>query len=266
LAVLGPVCYLPASGTMQQQAYEQYAAEAGDWLKRNRARLVATMVEKYAPKRALEMLEVGAGMGQNVPALARLGAVDVEEVNEGALAHLRQLSGVRAVFTDPIPFQPKRDYDVVCALDVVEHLAEDRAALDWLTGLLRPGGLAIITVPAYQWLFSDHDVALGHFRRYTKRSLLDAFPDGGRLKILQAGYFNALLFPAAIVSRAAWLIGRRLRGDGGSTKQPSTQNRLVDQFLGGVLAAEVGLARAGLRMPFGLSVYAVAQRSTSDGR
>lgn len=244
-----------------QVAYAQYVEEPSDWLKRNRARLVVSLIGKYVGARALEVLEVGAGIGQNVPSVRRLGPVDVEEINVQALAQLLRMPEVRTVFSDPIPFTTERTYDVVCALDVVEHLLDDKAAIAWFMSLLRRNGLLVITAPAYQWLFSDHDVALGHYRRYTKQGLLRALPSDGSSTVLQAGYFNSFLFPLAVTTRAAWSLSRLVAGDKISTKQPSPRNRWVDRIFGSVLATEVRLARAGARLPFGLSVYVVVRRT-----
>jgi SAM-dependent methyltransferase len=79
--------------------------------------------------------------------------------------------------------------------DVLEHIEDDRAAVAAVHDLLEPGGTAIISVPAYQWLFGEHDVKLGHYRRYTRRSLVEVL--GERLEIEATRYYGAALIPVA---------------------------------------------------------------------
>src|SRR5207247_1080807 len=98
--------------------------------------------------------------------------------------------------------------DAVLLLDVIEHLDDDVAALETARRALRPGGLLVITVPAYRWLWSGHDVALGHRRRYSARGLARLVERAG-LHVVHASYFNTLLFPAVALTRA-W---KRLTGD-----------------------------------------------------
>lgn len=90
-------------------------------------------------------------------------------------------------------------YDVILALDVLEHLEDDRVILRYLQNNLKDGGIAIITVPAHPWLFSEHDKACGHYRRYTKKQLKNLLKDFD-CKIY---YYNSLLFPAELVYRLA---------------------------------------------------------------
>src|SRR5690606_23374527 len=104
----------------------------------------------------------------------------------------------------------ERRYDVVCALDVIEHLPDDREAAAWMCGLLRPGGLLIVTVPAYQWLFSDHDRALGHYRRYTRPRLVATLPFG--MDVATSAYFTHFAFPLAVAARALWSLKRVFAG------------------------------------------------------
>jgi SAM-dependent methyltransferase len=86
--------------------------------------------------------------------------------------------------------------DFIVMHDVLEHIEDDVAAVNTVHELLAPGGVAVISVPAYQWLFGHHDVQLGHYRRYTKRSLLKLFrPD---FKIEAARYYGAALIPVAL--------------------------------------------------------------------
>lgn len=86
--------------------------------------------------------------------------------------------------------------DYIVMHDVLEHIEDDRGAVERVGALLRPGGVAVISVPAYQWLFGQHDVQLGHYRRYTRANLTRLFADG--FEIEAARYYGASFIPIAL--------------------------------------------------------------------
>ncbi|NUP10426.1 MAG: class I SAM-dependent methyltransferase [Polyangiaceae bacterium] len=244
---------------MDDAAYAQYQHESADWLRKGRSALVRGLIERHhdRERRSLELLEVGAGVGQNLPMLASFGRVDASEINPVGVEAIRHGAVAREIFTAPIPFTLGRTYDVICALDVIEHLEDDRGGVACLAQHLRPGGLLVATVPAYQFLFSDHDRALHHFRRYTRRSFCDVFPSD--LTIVTAGYFNHLLFPAAVAARGAWSLKRMFAG-GGAQKQSSPSSPAATRVLGAVMQTELALIERGYTPAWGLSVYCVARK------
>lgn len=127
---------------MDEAAYQQYRLESENWLKAARRDLLASMVGKATGGRTdLEILDLGAGVGQNVPSLLRFGAVDVLEINEIGLQVLRTIDGIRDIFDQPVPFSLDRRYDVIVATDVLEHLEDDRGAARWIAEHLKPGGI-----------------------------------------------------------------------------------------------------------------------------
>jgi SAM-dependent methyltransferase len=244
---------------MHDTAYREYAEESADWLKKGRANLLRHLVEAHRPHGGrLSILEIGAGVGQNLPVLAEFGDVDAAEINAEGRSEIAAQGVARRVFADPIPFEVDGSYDVVCAMDVIEHLEDDRGALRWIAGLLQPGGVLVATVPAYQWLFSDHDRALQHYRRYSRTSFCGALPDALHVEV--AAYFNHLLFPVAVAARGAWSLKRMLSSGRAGTKQRSPRSGPIAALLGGALAAELSLIERGYRPPFGLSFFCVARR------
>lgn len=86
--------------------------------------------------------------------------------------------------------------DFIVMHDVLEHIEDDIAAIEALHALLKPGGTAVLSVPAYQWLFGHHDVQLGHYRRYSRRSLLSVLRP--RFEIERSRYYGAALIPVAL--------------------------------------------------------------------
>jgi SAM-dependent methyltransferase len=164
--------------------------------------------------------------------------------------------GVGEVVPGSIADMPFADgsFELAVCLDVIEHLEDDRAALKELRRVVAPGGNLLVTVPAYQWLWSSHDTVNQHRRRYTKGTLLHAAADAG-WRCERVTYFNSLLLPVAIVLRAL----ERVRPAGAQTSAdlwvpPEPLNRLLEQPLH-LEAAIIG--RNGHALPAGLSLLAV---------
>ena len=166
---------------------------------------VPRFVERASP-RDLDVLDIGCGTGANLPMLrhaagegGRVVAMDFSRLAlDFALTH-PESRGVHLLQGDALHL-PFRDdgFDVLTMLDVLEHLSDDRRALREVRRVLRPGGALVFSVPAYQHLWSAHDEALHHFRRYEFHSL-------GRL--LQESGFQVyrLSFAMSLMPPAAWL-------------------------------------------------------------
>lgn len=163
---------------MKENAYERYITESSGWLHTGRSALVERLLGFFVSRHDLtpDILEIGAGVGQNVPALRKFGTVDVLEIDKKGLEVLRGRPDVREVIAQGIPCSLARTYDIICAFDVIEHLEDDCAALQWIAENLKPGELFLATVPAHQWFFTQHDVALGHYRRYTRKTFRNIIP------------------------------------------------------------------------------------------
>lgn len=244
---------------MEPDAYRHYALESQSWLYRGRVQLLELLVREAASEATVDrLLEVGAGVGQNLSTLSRFGATDAAEIDPLGIARIRELGVAGRVYTERFPFEFASPYDVIVAMDVVEHLEDDVGALKWMASGLVPGGHLIVSVPAHQWLFSDHDRVLGHFRRYTKKSLLAALP--ADLGVVRAGYFNSLLLPVAVASRA--VNGARktvARRASAPTKQRAMMPGPIDKMFGGILHAEANVFARRPVVPFGLSVFALVR-------
>ena len=239
---------------MERVVYEQMA-ELDDrhWWYRARREVLAALIrrETQLPKDA-RILELGCGTGHNLAMLSGFGHVDGLELDEEARALSEKRLG-RKVMSSPLPELagvPDHGYDLIGAFDVIEHIADDRAALVSIAAKLKPTGKFVMTVPAHQWMWSAHDVVNHHKRRYSKRGL-KALIDGSPMKLERIGYFNSLLFPAAVAQRAA----SRVRGaeDADVTLPPAPLNSTLET----IFAAERYLVGR-LPLPPGLSLFAVA--------
>jgi SAM-dependent methyltransferase len=150
-----------------------------------------------------------------------------------------------------LPFADQT-FDVVSAFDVVEHCADDALAVAELARVLTPGGRMLLSVPAYQWAWSDHDVQAGHQRRYTRPRLVRLAEDSG-MQVLRATYAFGGVFPIFLAERARRRLAPPASGD---TRLPQVSPR-VDQVLMGLCAMDARVLRR-RDLPFGSSVFLAA--------
>ena len=223
------------------------------WWHRGKRRIVEKIIRtRIASGAPLEILEVGSGTGANLPTLARFGRVTALELDDHARGLIRPLEGVTVAkghLPDGLDAIEGRTFDLICLFDVLEHVEHDGEALVALMPHLRPGGKLLLTVPAYQWMWSAHDEIMGHWRRYTKGRLRRLCEEQG-LEVLYSGYMNALLFPLMAVARVAdRLLGQGKEGSTGHGIPPFGLNALFD----GVFWIE-SLTIPPVSLPFGGSV------------
>lgn len=141
----------------------------------------------------------------------------------------------------------------IFALDVIEHIEDDVTTLKRLASLLENDGYLIVTVPAYQWLWSNHDILHMHFRRYNKKSLINSLRNAG-YKIQYVSYFNTLLFFPAVVMR---IFERKTSIE--ETPPVTPVSELLNNILTKIFLLEKKLLPF-LRFPFGLSLIAIAKK------
>ncbi len=243
---------------MHPYEYEvMHAHELRHWWFRGRRRVLVDLLRGVAGSRAgsLRILDYGCGTGGNTPAYASFGAVVGIEPDPAAVRLARERGGAQYCRTSgtELPFR-RAVFDAVVASDVLEHIEDDLAAVSEIARVLRPGGAAIISVPAHQWLFSEHDAALHHFRRYSKAALRDVLERGG-LRIRRLSYWNAALFPAICLRR---LLVKPRRGHE-PRSDTSSSPWLINEALAVLLAAEAAILRHA-PLPWGVSLVGVAER------
>jgi len=239
---------------MERVVYQQMA-ELDDrhWWYRARRKILADLIRRDAqlPPDA-RILEIGCGTGHNLAMLAGFGHVDGLELDDEARELSEKRLG-RKIMRSPLPELSEvadKSYDLIGAFDVIEHIDDDQAALAAIATKLKPGAKFVMTVPAHPWMWTAHDVANHHKRRYSKRALR-ALIDGSPMRLDRIGYFNSLLFPIAVVERTI----SKLRGkdDGNVSLPPAPLNATLEA----VFAAERYLVGR-LPLPPGLSLFAVA--------
>ncbi len=198
---------------MERAIYDRMAEiDAEHWWFAARRRIVSALIAARAPQKpSARILEVGAGTGSNLAMLRGFGSLDAIEPDARARALASRRGGFPVVggfLPDRIDL-PDHRYDLIVLLDVLEHIEEDAGSLRVLRGKLAPGGRLVLTVPAAPWLWSAHDVAHHHKRRYTARTLRAACHAGG-LAVRHMSHFNTLLYPAIAMARPSSASHRKL--------------------------------------------------------
>jgi SAM-dependent methyltransferase len=245
---------------MDRQIYARMAElEDRHWWFLARRRILSEALRRYAALPAdARILEAGCGTGGNLAMLAGFGRVSGFEPDAEArgLARRKGAFDIReGALPAGVPFEPE-SFDLVVALDVLEHVADDAASLSALGACLRPGGCTLLTVPAFSFLWSGHDVAHHHHRRYVKAALCALTRSAG-LRPERASYFNSLLFPAIAGVRyvKAWLGATSSDDD---AMPPPALNRVLTS----VFASERHLIGR-VPLPVGVSLLVLARKPAS---
>lgn len=230
------------------------------WYFAARTSVLGAFIDRFCPTRAGTTVgDLGAGTGA---VLARVAdsAVGVAVEREPDLAGVGvKRYGLRYVVAslgDGIPLR-RSTFDMILMLDVLEHLLDDGRVLAEACQVVRPGGRVLLTVPAFQGLWSSHDELHHHHRRYAKRQLVDMVAGTG-LVVERVTYFNTLLFPLIAASRLLERLSLRRAEVDGRTDYDRTPRPLTGA-LEWIFKQERHLVRH-WRLPIGVSLMVLARR------
>jgi SAM-dependent methyltransferase len=240
---------------MERAIYDQMRVlQQGHWWFAARREILAGEIARLPIPRPAQILEAGCGPGGNLEMLKRFGEVVAIEPDEQSRAYAAEQAGVdvrHGLLPQSIP-DFGRAFDLIACLDVIEHVPDDAGAVEALGKMLKPGGFLFTTVPAYAWMWSDHDAAHHHKRRYAMAPYRRLFENAG-LQVRRASHFNTLLFPPIAAVRLAKNAAGLTGGDEAMPPKP----------LNAALRTVFGMERALLRaadLPFGVSILLIAQR------
>jgi SAM-dependent methyltransferase len=233
---------------------QTHGAEDRHWWYRGRRKVLDGILAGLGLPANARILDAGCGSGRNMVELAHFGTVTGVELSQTsvALARARDVGEVIAGSALEMPFADD-SFDLAVTLDVIEHLEDDLAALRELRRVVAPGGALLVTVPAYQWLWSGHDEINHHHRRYTRRSLQRVAQQAGWMQ-LRTTYFNSLLLPVAIMLRVLERVNTKTTESSLDLwVPPAPANWLLER----PLTLEAAVIARGARIPAGLSLLAV---------
>jgi SAM-dependent methyltransferase len=206
------------------------------------------------------LLDVGCGTGINFSVLSMYGETFSSDASEEALrfSRSRGITGLVRSDLESLPLTAST-FDVVTALDVLEHVDNDLSALDELLRVIKENGVLVITVPAYGFLWSEHDEALHHRRRYAASELRNKLTNAGFEVERITYYITFLFFPILFMRFAQSLSKRSIHAKTSHVILPGWLNSL----LVGILAFERVLLRW-MNFPFGVSIVCLARKMPDD--
>lgn len=242
---------------MELSAYLEMASlENSHWWFVGRRQVLDAVIKSLRLNEGARILELGAGTGGNYELLTRHGAVTAVEMNDIARTifqnHAQNADVRPGMLPDHLPLEPDETFDLICMLDVLEHIEDDFETLRLVKTKLRPGGFLLITVPAYKMLFGPHDVAHHHKRRYEYAELRERLIAAG-FAVDKLSFMNMSLLPVALAARAVDKIFKLKKGSGSGMPSAS-----LNKLLGGVFGAEAWIVPK-MNLPCGLSLLAVAK-------
>lgn len=251
---------------MKPEEYEIMASvEAEHWWYRGLRGALSTVFARIETPADLNVLDAGCGTGENLSFLreqlnpAYLGGFDVAPF---AVRHARQKHSDADVYQSDIcePEMHCDDYDLITSCDVI-CIPGVEAAFDGLTRMvdrLRSGGRLVLNLPAYLWLYSQHDVAYGTTERYTATSVRKLMKDLG-LSVEFLTYRMCCLFPLVVLRRTPSLLrlNPNIEDARSNVRMPSL---FVNVLLSRILAVENSAIRGRIVLPFGSSVFCVGRK------
>jgi ubiquinone/menaquinone biosynthesis C-methylase UbiE len=236
-----------------------HALERNYWWFQGRLKVILAVLKQYLPKGAETpvILDIGCGTGMLLENMRPLGRTTGLDFSTVALEYCRShaLEGLGRADVRHLPVKDN-SVDVITAIDLVEHIKDDEGLLKEFYRVLKPGGIAVLSVPAHKSLWSPHDVALHHFRRYEKPEFLKLVQGAGlRPRKYTYGMATAFL-PAYIVRKFKQLFGKK-------DAEARTDEFKIPGFVNAALSSIVSLEAKWMPhgdLPIGLSLLCVAEK------
>lgn len=242
---------------MENSVYEaEYLHEMSHWWYVERRRLFRKVISSYFPETEdIRCADIGSSTGANLTLFSEIGAlicVGLEYEYEAIqLAKNKSLIPLLQGSGEALPFN-QGSFDLVTCTDVLEHIRKDQTTANEIHRVLRPGGCALITVPAFKCLWGYQDEVSHHLRRYSRREIEKILTLAG-FEIIESFYFNWILFlPVLLVRLMSRVVPFKMRSEG------DINSPLINKILTLVFRFDCTLARR-LPFPFGVSVLILAR-------
>lgn len=236
---------------------KMFEVEKTNWWYRGRRRLVSGWLARHHAKFGrLRMLDIATATGMSFENWSRFGDIRGVDISEETIRLCRTRGVDRIVLGDAmrLPFRDQ-SFDAIMALDALEHFEDDHLAMEEIRRVARPHALILITVPAFMALWSDHDVAYHHHRRYTRKELGSKLEQHG-MRLRKLSYYSMTLLPPVYFMRK--FRSRKAKGEQAHSDFFLQLPRPVESVLGGIMNSEIGLMNA-INLPFGVSLFCAAQ-------
>ncbi len=191
---------------MKEYTYNLYSSKSiptNHWWFKARNTIISELLNTFLiNKKSINILDVGSGLGQLFPIWKKFGKVYGIERNKYFVSEAKSIYPNCTIWNSNFPDNESKKfkYGLICMCDFLEHVQKPEFILKEAYERLENGGFLLITVPAYSWVWTKKDDDLGHFRRYSKKQLINE-AQSMDLKVLFSSYFMFLLFPLAIFIR-----------------------------------------------------------------
>lgn len=211
-----------------------------------------------------KILNVGVGTGHTSELLMEFGDVTSIEYDEDCCQFVRENTELQVIQGSilELPFD-KNSFDLVCAFDVLEHVGDDKLATSELVRVCKKSCAVLVTVPAFNFLWSHHDVVNHHYRRYSKGMLVKVFDEYG---IQFCSYYNFVLFPPILLIRALnrlveFTSKRKKASQSGSDFSIGPGSGPLSKFLYRLFVLEKYFLKNRVRFPWGVSLLLLAVKN-----
>ena len=229
--------------------------EKEHWWYKGRREIISSIISKFVFKNnKLKILDFGAGSGANTIALSHYGEVYVYEKNENALQLLKKrFEKIPDIFVlDEI--NENIFFDLIIASDVIEHIENDDEIIKFFSRVLKNDGNILITVPSYNFLYTERDKVLGHFRRYNSNTLKKK--TNKYFKIIKLSYYNFFLFFLSVV---LFVFLKLFKIKSLITSPENTPNFFLNNLFYKIFSSEKFFLKY-LNFPFGSSIVYLAKK------
>lgn len=256
---------------MDKDYYKQYYhLEREHWWFRARLEILESLLQRaILPKlhfnHKISILNAGVATGATTTMLEQYGQVTSLEYDEDCCQFLRESLSmpVTNASLTALPFEDN-SFDVVCAFDVIEHIKEHELAVQEIKRVLRPNGRVFLTVPAFSFLWGEHDEINHHERRYTKGMLVDVVQQAG-IQVERKSYFNFFLFfPIFVVRMLLKLRPKKKAGEHKSDFETFKAGGLINKMLYYLFKMEDLLLGSKINFPVGVSLFIIGKKDSTS--
>lgn len=243
---------------MNKEYYkEYYTIEREHWWFKIRAQIIEDNLKSLNLPKDCKILNVGAATFRTSELLRNYGNVESLEYDKDCCEFVDKVlkekitngSATNLPYTD-------NEFDLVCAFDVIEHIQDDSKAISEFKRVLKDGsGIIFLTVPAFMFLWSEHDIINQHYRRYKIKNLTELIISN-KIAVIKNFYFNSLLFPFISIARVLSRIKKSKTNQ--SDFQKYDTSRQISKCLEFIFSLEKTLLKF-VKFPFGVSILLIAK-------
>lgn len=237
---------------------EYYKLERENWWFKARLEIIRSQIKRITKGRHnLKILNIGTATGATSVMLQEFGSVKSIEYDKDCYEFVKQRLDIDLEQGSILDLQFRdEEYDLVCAFDVIEHVEDDKKAVAEMLRVCKSEGNIMITVPAFNFLWSKHDEVNHHFRRYTWAMLKPLF---NHEKVVFHSYFNSILFfPITAVRLLGKLIPLKRKGSGSDFGL--VNSAVLNKVFYRIFKVESIFLTSGVTLPFGISLMAIVNK------